>query len=189
MGALPESEIRDFLKPHLPVPAADPLAEAEARLARGDLAGARARAQKALAERPDDAKAHVLLAKVAFQEGNEVALERHALALPEGSEEAKAVATLPGGARLQEGLRREGSEWRRRLAADPADLEARYALACCAAAAARYEEALENLLEVVKTDPRHQDGAARKAMVVIFGLLGPGSDLARDYRRRLVLYL
>ena len=188
-GALPEAEIRDFLKPWLPAPTADPLADAEALLEKGDLAGARRRAERHLAGKPDDLKAHLLLAKVAFRQGDDAEVERHVQTLPAESDEAKAALALTEGLVLRKACGGKEAEWRAKVAARPEDLDARYALGCCCAAAGRYEEALEHLLQVVKADPRRAEGAARKAMVTVFGLLPAGSDLARDYRRRLLLYL
>jgi putative thioredoxin len=74
-----------------------------------------------------------------------------------------------------------------RLAAarDPSNLAARLALGRSLARAGRHEEALEQLLEVVKRDADFSDQAARKAMLDLFAVLGPEDDLAARYRAEL----
>jgi putative thioredoxin len=53
------------------------------------------------------------------------------------------------------------------------------------AAGAQYEEALEELLESVRLDRKFADGAARKAALAIFDILGLDSPVTREYQRRL----
>ena len=74
---------------------------------------------------------------------------------------------------------------RERLARNPSDLAARLALGRSLARVGRHEEALEQLLEVVKRDADFSDQAARKAMLDLFAVLGPEHDLAARYRAEL----
>jgi len=74
---------------------------------------------------------------------------------------------------------------REKLAADPADLGARFALAGAHAAAKRYREALDELLEIVARDKGWNDGAARKQILNIFSLAEGEPELVADYRRKL----
>jgi putative thioredoxin len=74
---------------------------------------------------------------------------------------------------------------REELAADPADHGARFALAGALAAAKRYREALDELLEIVARDKDWNDGAARKQILNIFSLAESEPELVADYRRRL----
>jgi len=76
-----------------------------------------------------------------------------------------------------------------RLEADPDDHDARWALAGLFQAAGREEEALDALLEIVMRDRKYRDDGARKAILAILDGLGPDSDLARDVRGRLMIYL
>jgi putative thioredoxin len=74
---------------------------------------------------------------------------------------------------------------REKLAADPADHGARFALAGAHAAAKRYREALEQLREIVARDKDWNDGAARKQILNIFTLAEGEPELVADYRRKL----
>jgi putative thioredoxin len=74
---------------------------------------------------------------------------------------------------------------RERLAANPADLDARWALAAALQARGDTAGALNELLEIVRRDRRYRQDGARKAMLALFDQLGPQHDLTRDFRRQL----
>jgi putative thioredoxin len=71
-----------------------------------------------------------------------------------------------------------------RLERDPADAEARYALACTFAARGDDERALQQFLEVVTARRARRDDA-RKAMLAVFERLGGASPVTQTWRRRL----
>ncbi|MCB1736073.1 MAG: thioredoxin [Gammaproteobacteria bacterium] len=68
------------------------------------------------------------------------------------------------------------------LTTNPNDHHARLQLAVLNVAAGQHEQALMQLLEVLKRDPGYEDGAAQKNMVAIFDMLG-GGELVSRYRR------
>ncbi|MCA9671691.1 MAG: thioredoxin [Myxococcales bacterium] len=76
-----------------------------------------------------------------------------------------------------------------RLEGTPDDHALRHGVAGMLLAAGRIEDALEHLLELVQRDRKYGDDAGRRGMLAIFDAEGPQSDLARDYRRRLQIYL
>jgi putative thioredoxin len=53
------------------------------------------------------------------------------------------------------------------------------------AANGRHEEALETLLEIIRRDPGFQDGAARRAMLDLFSVIGARAPLTEKYRSAL----
>ncbi len=77
----------------------------------------------------------------------------------------------------------------RRVAADPADLEARYGLAVHAAVEGDCEQALEQALAILQRDRAFRDDIGRLTMIRIFLLLGKGSELASRYRRRMFNFM
>jgi putative thioredoxin len=81
------------------------------------------------------------------------------------------------------------SDLRAKLAANPADHDARLALAGAYAAQRRYREAMEELLEIVRRAKQWRDGEARKQLLAIFGLAADQPDLVAEYRRKLAAAL
>jgi putative thioredoxin len=71
------------------------------------------------------------------------------------------------------------------LAANPDDHAARYALASAHAASGEWEQALAELLEIVKRSRKFRDDGARKAMLAIFEHLGPEHAAVSTARRQL----
>ena len=76
-------------------------------------------------------------------------------------------------------------ELRERLRTQPGDHEARYELAQALAAGGDLKGAVDELLEIVRSDREWNDQAARKKLLTIFDAAGPASDVAKDGRRRL----
>jgi len=71
----------------------------------------------------------------------------------------------------------------------PEGLEASWARASGLAARGDYAGALEQFLEIVKRDRKFKADGARKAMLALFELAGQKSDLTREFRHRLMVYL
>jgi putative thioredoxin len=77
----------------------------------------------------------------------------------------------------------------RRLAANPADHEARLALAGLYGAKHRYREAMDALLEIIRREREWRDGEARKQLLALFTLAKDEPDLVSEYRRKLAAAL
>jgi len=75
------------------------------------------------------------------------------------------------------------------IAANAKDSAAHYELAAHLVLRQQYEAALDQLLEIVRTDRKFRDDAGRKAMVSIFNLLGSNSDIVKQYRTKLSMAL
>jgi putative thioredoxin len=188
MGALPEAQVRELLERHLPRESDDLIARARRVLASGDAAGAGELLERARGIEPDNprlipAQAGVRAASGDY-EGALALLERVPLEIADDPEVttlrgrlhfAKATAEAPAEAVLTE-----------RLAADPGDSEARYLLAAHSAARGDYQAALDHLLTLMKRDRGYGDDAARKAMVMIFDLLGGEGPLVASYRPKML---
>jgi putative thioredoxin len=76
-----------------------------------------------------------------------------------------------------------------RVAANPADLASRLSLAGLYAAAHRYRDALEQLLDIIRRDRDWKDGEARRQMLEIFNLAAGEAELVSEYRRKLAAAL
>lgn len=188
VGALPEPAVREFLARLLPSDAERLAAQGMARLAGGQPGVAEKLFRQALEQQPNCAAAQVGLARVLLQRG-EKDQARELLERVEPGPYRNEADRLLAELRLQEAGQGDESLLRQRIAANPADLEARLQLGRLLAARQRYEEALAELLEVVRRDRNFQDQAARKAMVDIFNVLGSGNELAERYRSELAKIL
>ena len=105
---------------------------------------------------------------------------------PDADWDARVEALKQGIAYARAGKSGPGEEeLKAKIAANPADFDARASLATLYAAQRRYREALEALLEIVRRSKTWKDGEARKQMVAIFNLATGDPDLVSEYRRKL----
>jgi putative thioredoxin len=72
-----------------------------------------------------------------------------------------------------------------RIAANPADHEARYDLAIALAASGYKGEALEHLLQIIRRERQWNDEAARKQLLQLFDVWGPKDEFTIEGRKRL----
>ena len=75
------------------------------------------------------------------------------------------------------------------VAADERDLEARYRAAVLLACERRYAAALDHAMAILRQDRSFREDAGRVTMIRIMSLLGRGSDVAKQYRRRMFNFL
>ena len=71
------------------------------------------------------------------------------------------------------------------IAANPQDLESRYALAIVQMVAGETELALQICLDILREDREFRDDIGRLTMIRIFDILGKGNETATKYRRKL----
>jgi putative thioredoxin len=188
VGALPENDVRDFLAQVLPSDAERLAADGAARLAAGQTAEAEAAFRRALELDARCDAALVGLATIVFRSGGETEaltlLDRVGLG-PQRQEADRLAAAI----RIRQSGAGDEAGLRAKVDANPADPEARFTLAQALAAGGRYDEALEHYLAIVKRDRDFRDDGARKAMIDIFELLGPGNELADRFRSELAKVL
>jgi putative thioredoxin len=77
------------------------------------------------------------------------------------------------------------AELRAKLDANPADHETRLALAGVYAGQRRYQEAMDELLEILKRAKNWREGEARKQLISLFTLASSQPALVAEYRRKL----
>ena len=68
------------------------------------------------------------------------------------------------------------------ITGNPRDCESRYRLSAVKALQGEHEEAMNQLLEIVKCDRSFRDDAGRKGLLALFDLLGPGDPLVSRFR-------
>ena len=186
-GALPESEVKRFVE-KLAKKGGDPLVEmldmARESLALGDVGGAAQAYAQVLQADPNNLKALGGLAKVYQQSGDlERAAEIVEMAGPEAHDPD--LDSVRAALALVADAPSETAEFEARIAADPDDHEARFALAKALAGSGRMAEAVDELLEILRRDRAWNDEAARKQVLTIFEAAGPMSEVAKAGRRKL----
>ncbi len=174
-GAVPETQIRQFLEKVVPSQLDMLAAEGELLWERGDDERAEQAFRSVLAADPSHQVAGLGLAGMLLERGDGAGcLDVLARLAP-----TEDVRRLQAAARL---TAPEGVE-----VADepPADLPGRLDHATVLAARGRYEEACELLLDIVAAKDEATSEAARLVMLDLFELLGAEDPLTTTYRRRL----
>jgi putative thioredoxin len=192
-GALPESEVKRFVEGLLKMaggtmPGADLLAEARTALEEGDAQHAGELFSTLLQEEPENGDAWGGLVRALMALGREDDAMQALDNVPEKLSEHAEIA----GARSALTLAREGREARAkldtfeaRLAANPADHEARYELATARNAMGQREQAADALLEIIRRDRTWNEGGARLQLLKFFESWGSDDPVTGAARRRL----
>ena len=185
VGAQPEAAVRQFLGAVLPTEAERLARDGERRVAARDPAGAEAAFKDALARDARQPRALLGLARLHAERGEETEalklVERISPSAPVAREAERFAAEL----RTRVDATGDEATLRHRVRAHLDDLDARLQLGRVLAARGKYDDALAELLEVVRRDPRHADDGARKAMLDVFEVLGPRDPLVEKYRGEL----
>jgi putative thioredoxin len=191
LGAQPEPNVRRFIEQLMPSEAESLAREAQRLEEAGKAQGAESLYRAALAKETNQPLALLGLARVLVQRGEENDAQTLLTRIPNTVPEHPAAQQLLAQLRLKQTGASAGDEqkYRDRLAADQNDLDARFELSQVLAAVGRFEEALTELLTIVKKDRKFRDEGARKAMLEIFEVIGARSDLAEHYRSELAKVL
>lgn len=183
-GVMPADAIRRVLEPFLPRDSDRLVATARTLLEQGDADEALPLLRQAHSADPENYRIHPELGRALLDTGALDELEALLRELPPNVAQEDAVKQLAARLtfeRLAE-TAADTAELEQKVAANGADLEARFALAARKAAAQDYEPAMEQLLEIIRADRRFRDDGARKALVDIFALLNNEGPLVRRYR-------
>jgi putative thioredoxin len=184
-GALPEGQLREFLKQHGIEPAAAEPAADEAPVALDPHAQVLA-LRKAIEAEPDKDELKLDLAVVLLKIGAAGEAEQLLKALPANlatdDRAVQAHARLGFSATLKDAPPTEVLE--AAIAANPDDLRARHLLGVHRLVAGDSEAALEQFLEMLRRDRSYEDGLARKSLIDAFRVIGDDA-LVANYRRKM----
>ena len=195
MGAVPESQIRTFIERLVgPIGAGavgDLLKQAQTLLAAGDLGGAAEGFAGVLAQEPDNLAALAGLALVQMETDNLEQARRILDTVPETKRGDAAVAAAFARLELAERTASLGdlAGLEAKIAADPADHQARFDLAVALNGKDMRVEAADHLLEIIRRDREWNEDGARKQLVQFFEAWGPVDEATRGARRKLSAYL
>ncbi len=187
MGALPEPEIRAFLEKHIERESDALVHQAEDLLAEGKAEEALVLVKQANQMDPENYRVLIAYARICAVMDNFEEAKTVINALPPEQQESPEVTALLAQMEFDEiaGDGESDDELLQKLAANPDDHEARYRLSARQMMNGQTEEALENLLAIMKKDRQFNDDAARKMIFKIFETLG-NHPLVATYRRKLM---
>ncbi|WP_309082806.1 thioredoxin [Chelativorans sp.] len=190
MGAIPESQVREFIK-RVSSGGGRQIEEALAAAAEARNAGDQQMAAQiysaVLEQEPEHVEALAGLADLLFEAGRPEEASSVLDQVPEAKRNAAAVAAVRAKMALAEQVAGLGdpAELQRRLEEDPADHQARFDLALICNAQGRREEAADHLLAIVKADRSWKDDAARTKLLELFDAWGMSDPATLAARRKL----
>jgi len=193
MGALPESQVKQFIEQVMggavgPTPAEALIAEAKAALEQGDAGTAAEIYQELLQIDPGSPDALAGLAKLALEAGDLEQARTLLDSIP--SEHGKHAEVQTARAALdvaEQAAKNAGpiAPLRAAVEANPADHQSRFDLAVALFAAGEKAAAVDELLEIVRRDRKWNDDGARKQVLQFFEAMGFTDPLAVEGRKRL----
>ena len=185
MGVQSEASLRQLLDPYIERASDRDRARAAELAQQGDLAGAIAVLERAMAADPDNRAIPGELAELALRAGDAETAERILAAIPADRREDAPVARLAAWLTLARMAGPDSAPVLRERLATKGDLASRVQLAARLALDGDHEDALEEFLAVLHRDRAFDDEAGRRGMLAVFRLLDDRGPLVTDYRKRL----
>ncbi len=144
--------------------------------------------QAAITEEPHNQSFRVELADVLVRQGALDDAREVLSGIPDDTEDRERPANRLGLWEEAAGLE-DRAVVEAAVAADADDLEHVYQLAVHDAVAERYEPALEHAMSILQRNREFREDIGRTTMIRIFSILGKGSELAQQYRRRMFNFM
>ncbi|MBW6424013.1 thioredoxin [Rhizobium sp. XQZ8] len=194
MGAVPESQVRQFIERVAGSEGTDQaaeieaaLAEAETLLAGGDIQGAAQLYGAVLQADPESAKAAAGMMQCLIAMGETERASQMLASLPEELAKDAAVQAVAKKLDQIEEARKLGDPvaLERDLAANPDDHAARLKLAKILNVQGERDQAAEHLLTIMRKDRTFEDDGARRELLAFFEVWGPKDPATISARRRL----
>jgi len=191
MGALPESQVVAFLerltKDRIGGEEKDLLQAADAALADGDPAGAADLYAQVLAQDSTNVPALAGLARCYIETGAIEQAKQTLAMVPQAKAAEAPVAAARAALELAEQASSVGpiGELEQKVAANAGDHQSRFDLAVALSAKGRRQDAVDQLLEIVKRNRQWNEDGARKQLVQFFEAWGPTDEATVEGRRRL----
>ncbi len=191
MGALPESQIVEFLervtKDRIGGEEKDQLKAADYALAAGDATGAAELYATILEQDATNIPAIAGLARCFVETGALDQAKQTLAMVPEAKRNDAAVAATRAALELAEQAQSVGplGDLEAKVTANPADHQARFDYAVALNAAGQRAEATDHLMQIVKRDRKWNDDGARKQLVQFFEAWGATDEATVEGRRKL----
>jgi putative thioredoxin len=191
LGALPEGQVSDFIaritKDKLGGEQQDLLKLADEALAAGNAVEAVELYADVLKDEPSNVPALAGLARAYVSTGATEQAKQTLALIPEAKRNDPAAVAARSALDVAEQAKSVGpvGELEQKVAANPADHQARFDLAVALNAAGKRNEAAEQLIAIVKRDRKWNDDGARKQLVQLFESWGPTDEATVNGRKRL----
>jgi len=192
MGALPESQVKEFVGKIAGLAGGSPidqaLEQADDLLAAGDFQTAGQIYGQVLQADPESARAVAGLARALIGLGDAEAARQVIEQAPAAVQNDAAVRSVKSQLELAAETAEAATqvpELMERLAQDPDDHQTRYDLAMALYGAGKREAAVDELLELIRRDREWNEQAGRRQLLKLFEAFGPTDPLTVKARRRL----
>jgi putative thioredoxin len=198
MGAVPESQVKQFVDRLVQAAGGAPgdggaddlaaaLEHAKQAVAENDFALAAQIYNEVLEVAPDNLLAIAGLARCHVQAGNLDQAKAVLAKVPAKDKGNAEIAAVQASIDLAEQAKAAGpvGDLKAKAAADPKDFQARLDLALAYWAGSQRQEAIDELLAMIKLDRNWNEAAARQQLLKFFEALGFTDPLAVDGRKRL----
>jgi len=191
LGAVPESDIRAMLDKHIVSESDQFMQAAMSAYQQGHTDKALELLNTALAGDPDNAELKVTIAQMVYAQGDSESATALLDSLDDDGNKLDAAIKLRAEMKLAEQLADlpDFAEIEQRLAQNPLDLEALLQKSRHLTARGEYDDAMECLLTIMRTDRGFQDDVGRNSLLELFDLLGGEHPSVQVYRRKLFTLL
>jgi putative thioredoxin len=183
-GAQSETALRNAIDKYVPPAQDTPLAQAIRAYQSGQVDKALQMLAEAATTDPHNTTLHSTALKLLLREKRYADIESYVSVLPENVKAQPDIGTIQVHAQMLDMARQAlpVAELDKRIETTPDDLSAALSRAAVAMVQDDYETALAHLLYVFRKDRDYRDGLPRKAMLVIFSLLGDRHELTRRFQ-------
>jgi len=191
MGAVPESQIKEFVEKHAgpigPSPVEQAFEAGSQALEEGNTEVALTAFAKILDLEPDHNDAKAQLARVYIQLGELDAAKELVASIPAEAQKSPIVSAALAAISLAENAANAGElgPLQQKVEADPDNLEARLELAQALVGDGDHEKGGLELLEIIRRDRDWNEAAGRLELLKLFEVMGPTNPLTKNFRRQL----
>jgi len=184
VGAQAKPTVRRFLQKWVTSKLDEQLIQAEGLIGQQQFKKARSLLEGLLRQASEDEQIRLVLAQLEVAEGNSEAALSHLEFIPAHGPYGALAEQLRAKARFSGTEPVSLETLQAHAEAEPKNLQARFDLARAAVSAGEYDLAAQSILYIIQRDRNFEDGAARKAMLDLFVLMGEDDPRTTEYRRQ-----
>lgn len=187
-GAESEHSFRSMLLKHLPRQSDSMVLDAVKSYQQQNAADSIEQLKQLYKTDPENLRIPVAMMKLMFREGQLQEVVDFIDTLPERFRKKDEVLELESHAQflLAANMAPDKQQLLQQLDASPDDSAARHQLSALYLVEDDYPAAMNQLLELMRSDRSYKNDVATKGMVAILNLIGSDSDLARQYRQKMI---